>query len=126
MDSIASGLQKDFDNMTKEVGIKVQVYPRKIEQNYEGHHSEEEDFYESVEETVVIQELNSTHEMVTSGLFDIGDVEVTFLSNSIIEPEGYVFINNSWYKIITINYYRGMGQNEIMYVTGFGKKVQRR
>ena len=123
MDNIASGLQSDYDNMTKEVGMKVLIYPRRREISYEGQDSETDDRYEPIEEIAVLQELNSTHEMVSSGMFNIGDVEIIFLSNTVIEPEGFVYANESWYKVITLNKYRGFQENKVLYVKGFGKKV---
>ena len=121
------GLKEDFDNMTADFGVQVLVFKREDVINYEGQETEDsERIKHSVAETVSMQELDSTHEMVAAGQLDVGDVKFTFQADSIAKEEGYVQKNDKWYKILEISYIRGISNDKIIYIKAFGKKVPMR
>ena len=122
-----NGLQEDFDNMTYDLGREVLVFPKKIHLDYAGQEDTDsgiQDTYaEGKTEVVFIQELDTQHETIKSGVMAVGDVRFTFLSNSIIEEEGFVFTNSKWYKVIQLTKVNGMSNDAILYIKAFGKKV---
>lgn len=121
------GTKCAFDAMTKEIGLLVDVYPRKNVVGYENQEAEDsERTKNAVQEWVSMQELDSTHEMVAAGQLNVGDVKFTFKSDSIIEPEGYVKKNDNWYKVLELTKVRGINKDEIMWIRAFGKKVPMR
>ena len=120
------GAKEDFDNMTDELGHEVTVYVRNDTLNYEDQQSDI-DFYDNgTTETVFMQELNSTHEVVQAGQMDVGDVKFTFKADSKAGEEGKVSTNNRNYKILKLTTVRGMNNDEILFIKAFGKKLPNR
>jgi len=121
------GAQQDFDNMTLELGKNnVEVQPRTFILDYSGQEGTSSGSGSSVLETVFLQELDSTHEMIASGQLDVGDVRLVFQKNTTAEEEGYVIKNSNIYKIIQLTKVRGMANDVILYTKAFGKKVPNR
>ena len=128
------GAKEDFDNMTKELGLSVLVYPREESLEREGFEGDARNIEDNPmsaksiprEEIVFLQELNSTHEAVASGIFKVGDVRFNFLADSIAEEEGYVVANGETYKILELTRAKNMGSNIIMHIKAFGKKLPNR
>lgn len=122
------GLKQDFDNMTKELGRLVLVYPRQEELTYEGQSNEESGMYPGTFEFVFLQELDSEHEVIASGELAVGDVRFTFRSNSVVEEEGFVSPDKgqTFYKVLRITKVRNQSNNEILYIKAFGRKLPRR
>ena len=119
-------MQIDFDFMTEEVGRLVKVYPRQDELTYAGQEAIDEDLGLPTEEVALVQELNTTHEVVASGALKVGDVRFTFKSDTVAEEEGYVIENGIIYKILDLTYVKGMSQATTVYVKAFGKKIPER
>ena len=119
------GLQQDFDNMTFDLGRKCRVYPRRDTINYEGQEDEDSGLGPYMVEIVFLQEIDTTHEMVSAGQLDVGDIRFTFQHLTIAEEEGYVSpdFGTTLYKILQLTKVRGQSNNEIMYTKAFGKKV---
>lgn len=120
------GAQQDFDNMTKELAGETTagIYTRDPTASYEGF--ETADGYPdtpTATETVFMQELDSTHEMVASGQLDTGDVRFTFLNDSIVTEEAKVTCNSNNYKVLKLTKVRNMSNNIVLYIKAFGKKV---
>lgn len=124
--NIDFGVQQDYDNMTKELGRLVTVQTRDQVLNYEGMEGTSTTYTAGVQEYAVIQQLNSTHEVIASGEFKVGDVEMTFLSDSIAEEEGRVITDNAIYKILQLNKINSLGSDTILFIKAFGKKLPRR
>lgn len=128
------GLQEDFNNMTNELGREVMVYSRNESLEYEGFEGEANNIEDNPmsaksigkKEIVFLQELDTKHEAVASGVFKVGDVKFTFLSDSIAEEEGYVVSNNRTYKILELTKYANMSNNIITDIRAFGKKIPNR
>ena len=122
-------MQEDYNNMTHELGRECIVYPRDDELTYEGQENEDSELGNGVREIVFLQELDSEHEVIASGQMDVGDVNLTFKSDSIAEEEGYVspdIDSTIKYKILRLTKVRNQSNNAIMYIKGFGKKVPNR
>lgn len=121
------GLQEDFDNMTKDLGRKVLVYPRDDELTYEGQTSGNIEGV-PVSEIVFLQEIDEENEMVASGQLSVGDVRFTFLHNTIAEEEGFVSPDSgvTFYKILKLTRVGNMQNNEKIFTKGFGKKIPKR
>ena len=120
------GAQQDFDNMTNELAGKTTagIYTRDPTLSYEGY--ETDDGYPAsptATETVFMQELDSTHEMVAAGQLNVGDVRFTFLSDSIVSEEDKVTCNGNNYKVLGLTKVRNMSNNIVLYIKAFGKKV---
>lgn len=117
--------------MTKEMGKEVLVYPRNESLEYSGYEGESHNIKDNpmsakskgVKEIVFFQELNTEHEVVASGMFKVGDVKFNFMSNSIIEEEGYVVNGAITYKVIELTKY---GVDTITDIRAFGKKLPNR
>ncbi len=128
------GVQKDFNNMTTELGKERQVLTRDEVLTYEGFEGDSNDIPgEPMSakgmgrmEVVQLQELDSKNEIVTSGLFKVGDVKFTFLSDSIVEEDSYVLDNGKVYKVLELTKYKGMGNDIITDIRAFGKKLPNR
>lgn len=122
------GLQEDYNNMTKELGRLVLVYPRVDELTYEGQSGEESGMEPGQYEYVFLQELDSEHEVIASGQMDVGDVRFTFQHDSVVEEEGYVSPDegNTLYKVLRITKVRNQTNNEVIYIKAFGRKLPRR
>jgi len=129
------GAQQDFDNMTREAGREVMVYPREESLDYEGYEGDGNNIEGNpmsakpdagVKEVVFLQELDTQHEVVKSGMFKVGDVKFTFLSSSTVEEEGYVVTNGKTYKVLELTKYEGMSNNIITDIRAFGKKLPNR
>lgn len=122
------GMQEDFDNMTRELGRAVYIYPREEEITYEGQENTNSGLGDYKVEVVFLQELDSEHEVVAAGQLDVGDVRMTFLHDSIAEPEGYVSPDKgiTFYKILTLTKVMNQTTNAISYIKGFGRKIPKR
>lgn len=121
------GIQEDFDNMTKDLAVLVKIYHRNESLDYGGQDSADM-FVPSgtyYQEFIFIQELSSKHEMVASGQLDVSDVQMTYVSNSVIEEEDIVEYNGKYYKVLELNKIEGEN-GQVMYITSFGKKFTRR
>ena len=120
------GAKEDFDNMTEELGTIVTVYPRNTELTYEGQEDENTEINKNgVQEVAFIQPLEETHQMITSGQFNVGDVRFTFKAETTAVEEGYVSPDNgkTWYKVINMTKTQGMSNNIIVSVKAYGKIV---
>ena len=73
-----------------------------------------------------MQELDSTHEVVTEGLFKVGDVRFEFKSDSIAEEEAQVNDGFNDYKILKLTIVKNMSNNKILRIFGFGRKLPER
>lgn len=120
------GAQQDFDAMTEELGSEVSIYLQKYDVSYEG----QEDGYTKnrpvVKEIAFLQELDSKNEMVNSGMLSVGDVRITFKSNTVAEPECQILVGNSYYKVLNLTYVKGMNNSVVLYVKAYGKKLPNR
>ena len=121
-----SGIQEDYNNMTKELGREVTVQTRNDVLTYEGQEGESSGYNTGVTEIVFLQELDTTHEVVQSGEFKVGDVRLIFQADTIAEEEGRVVANSRNYKIIKLNKIRGQTDDKILEVKAFGVKVPNR
>ena len=121
-------MQEDFDNMTAELGRTCLVYPRNDVVTYEGQENTSSGLSTGVSETVFMQELDSEHEMVSSGQMDVGDVHFTFQNDTVAEEEGYVSPDSGTtnYKILKLTKVKNQNSNVSIYVKGYGKKVPNR
>jgi hypothetical protein len=117
------GAKEDFDNMTNELGREVLVYVRNDTLNYENQQSDTDFYGTGVTETVFMQELNETHDVVREGQMDVGDIKFTFKADSVAAKEGKVVANNKDYKILRLTTVRGMNNDEILYIKAFGKEL---
>lgn len=122
------GMQQDWDNMTEELGREVLVYPRADELNYEGQEDTSSGLDTGTIEVVFLQEIDTEHEMVQSGQMNIGDVKLTFKSDTLAEEEGYVSPDEgvTMYKILKLTVVKNQSNDVIVYVKAFGKKVPNR
>lgn len=120
------GAKEDFNNMTWELGREVLVFVRNDTLNYEDQQSDTDFYGTGVTETVFMQELDSKHEVVQAGQFDIGDVKFTFKADSVAAEEGKVTSNSNDYKILKLTKVRGMNNDDILYIKAFGKKLPNR
>lgn len=122
------GMQQDFNNMTDDLslGKPVMVYPREDVLTYEGQEGTSSGLGTGVSEIVFMQEVDQTNEAVAAGILNVGDVKFTFKSDSIAEEEGYVLENDRNYKIIGLTIVKGQSNGEIIYISGYGKKVPNR
>lgn len=117
------GAQEDFNAMTDDLGRELLVYPKKDDLNYEGQEDTSSGLDTPVTEIVFLQELDSSHEVVVAGQFDVGDVRLLFKSATVAEEEGYVYANGLWYKILKLTIVKGMSNDVVLYAKAFGKKV---
>ena len=119
------GMKQDFDNMTLDLGRECFVYPRTETLSYESQEAEDEFLKSAVTEIVFLQELDTTHEMVSSGQMNVGDVRFAFQGASVAEEEGYVSPDGgkTMYKILRLTKVRGMTGDIVTYIKAFGKKV---
>jgi hypothetical protein len=122
------GIQKDFDNMTYDLGREVLVYPRADVLSHESQQAEADFLKSGRIEVVFLQELDTKHEMVAAGQMKVGDVRFSFMHNTAAEEEGYVSPDGgkTMYKIINLTYVKNQTYNEIMFVKAYGKKVPNR
>jgi hypothetical protein len=128
------GIQKDFDSMTAELGTTFLVLPYQPSLNYEGQETEGVMYGEEFTETGSIQELDSKHEVVSSGEFSVGDVRLTLPSSTKISEEDLVewtenvdkYNKPALYKILSLTRVRGMGSDVITHVKAYGKKMPSR
>jgi len=122
------GIQEDFNNMTKDLGRECTVYPRDDDLTYEGQEDTSSGLGTGVIEIVFLQELDTEHEMIAQGQMDVGDVRFAFLSDSIVEEEGYVSPDSgtTMYKVLKLTKVRNQQNNVIEYIKAFGKKVPNR
>jgi len=120
------GAQQDFDTMTAELGTTIQVFPKKYEETYEGFEDENTKNYPGTTETAFLQELDTKHEMVSAGQLNVGDVRITFQSNTVANEEAQVLANGLYYKVINLTYVKGMNNAIILYVKAYGKKLPKR
>lgn len=123
-----SGMQEDYDNMTRELGRECYVYPRNFIESYEGQESSSSYLGTAVSEIVFLQELDSEHELDSSGQFNVGDVRFTFLSDSIVEEESLISPDKgeTYYKVLKLTKVKGMTNDKIVSIKGFGKKLPNR
>jgi len=121
-----TGIQQDFDNMTEELGTEFTIYHQDYSSTYEGQEGEKTEDGYKYKETGSIQELDSKHEVVASGEFNVGDLRVTLKHNTIAKPEAYIEWNSSLYKIINLTKARGLRNDVITHVVAYGKKVPNR
>lgn len=129
------GIQEDFDNMTEDISHIVKIKNRIDYLNYEGQETDYSDsdsevvdkqYTEPIEEYMFVQELNSKHEMVTSGQLSVGDVRIVAKSNSIIQEESIIIDGDVEYKIIEFTKTGGMSNSAVMSIVAFGKKQPKR
>ena len=122
------GIQKDFTNMTLELGNSFLVLQRTFVTNYEGQEAigSAVNWNNAVEEKGSIQELESKNEAVQSGFMSVGDVKITGLPDSLLEEECLVKWNDKIYKVLKINSIQGFNRNLVTHVTAYGVKVSGR
>lgn len=124
------GLKQDYDNMTKDIArdTPVLIFLRDDLLTSEGQRSEEEIAEKGIEETVFLQELDSTNEMVASGLLEVGDVRFEFLSDSIIENEALVTpdYGETFYKVMKMTKVKNQSNDYVIFIKAFGKKIPNR
>ncbi len=128
------GVQEDFDNMTRELARERMVLTREETLAYDSFEVEPDGENSTPmaaqgfgkKELVQLQELNSQNEVVAAGLFKVGDVRFTFMSDSIVEEESYVLSDNNVYKVLELTKYKGMSNNIITDIRAFGKKLPNR
>jgi len=122
------GIQEDFDNMTYELGRECYVYERVNDLTYSGQEGTDSELKNPIVEIVFLQELDSEHEMITSGQMNIGDVKFTFKSDSIIKEEYYVSpdLGSTKYKILKLTKVKNQTNDSVLFIKGFGKKVPNR
>ena len=120
------GIQEDFDSMTEELGTTFIIYHRDYSKTHAGQEGEETEEGFKYTERGSIQELDTKHEMISSGQMNVGDVKLTFKSDTIIEEEFIVSTDDREYKVLELTKVRGMSNNNVLYVKAFGKKVPRR
>lgn len=120
------GILEDFNNMTSELATTITVYPRDVEANYEGQEDEQSNNGTGVSESASIVELDEKHEMVTSGQMNVGDLVVTFLADSTVEPESRIVWGGRTYKILSMKKPKGLQNDIVTYVVGYGKRVPNR
>jgi len=125
------GAEQDFNNMTREMGKEVMVHPRNESLEYEGYEGSDRNIKGNpmsaksvgVKEVVFLQELDTKHEAIASGILKVGSVKFNFLSNSTVEEEGYVVDGDKTYKVLELTRY---GVNNITDIRAFGKKLPNR
>jgi len=115
-----------FDKMTASLGSTATIYPKATVQTRFGFEGATSSFGTGVIEAVSLQEADSQHAMVLSGQLNIGDVQVTFLSNSVIQEEDEIFVNSKYYKIIKVSRFMGMNSNVVTDIRAFGKLLPKR
>lgn len=122
------GIQQDFDNMTKEIGRTILVYGRIEELTYEGQEAESDEREPGVEEVAFVQELDITHEVVSSGQMNVGDIRCTFQHDSSVVEECFISKDGgvTLFKILKVTKVRNQSNNAILEIKAFGKKVPRR
>jgi len=120
------GMQSDFNNMTKELGREILVYPRDFSLSHEGQEDEDSILETGVKEIAFVQELDSTHEVVASGQMNVGDLRIEFITSTVAQEESTVVTDGNEYKLLKFTKVRGMNNNSIVRVFGFGKKIPRR
>ena len=120
------GIQEDFDNMTEELGREVTIFTKDSVLNYESQEGEDSALGAGVKEIVFMQELDSTHEVVTEGLFKVGDVRFEFKSDSIAEEEAQINDGFNDYKILKLTIVKNMSSNKVLRIFGFGRKLPER
>jgi len=133
MNNFDIGMQQDFDNMTDELGRTVFIYERDDILSDEGQEGDNDRIAgasalkRSTTETVFLQEMDSEHEMLASGQMDVGDVRFVFKADTTIKEEDYVSPDEKiMYKVLKLTKVKGMNNNVVVYVKGFGKKVPNR
>lgn len=120
------GIQKDFDNMTRELGTEIVIFNRDYSVTHEGQEgSDTEPGYKHTE-IASIQELEAKHEVVASGQLNVGDLKITLQHDSIAQEEGYIEWDNNLYKILDVTRVRGLRNDVITHITAHGKKVPNR
>ncbi len=118
------GIQEDFNNMTAETGNKnVIVYPREESLTYEGQEGPDSGEGDGRQEIAFLQELNTSHDIVSAGIMKVGDVRIVFQHDTIADVESYIRANARLYKIMEINFHRGMSGDHIVDVRGYGKRI---
>lgn len=119
------GLQEDFDRMTDELayGRYVIVHPRLTVLTSDSEDGIGTGLDTGTQETVAVQEIDTGNEAFKAGIMDIGDVHLTFRSDSIAEEEGYVVVDSVTYKILGLTKVNGQTNNSILYIKAQGKKV---
>ncbi len=122
------GLQQDFDIMTKELGREIIIFLRDDILTSEGQRTEEELALTGIVEVAFCQELDSTHEMIASGLMEVGDVKFQFLSNSCVEEEALVTPDEgiTFYKVIKLTKVKNQNNNQVILIKAYGKKIPNR
>lgn len=120
------GAQGDFDSMTEELGAEILIYPRKYDTTHEGYEDENTKSKPASKEIAFLQELDTKHEVVVSGQFNVGDVRVTLQANTIANEECQILANGNTYKILNLTYVKGMNNGAVLYVKAFGKKLPKR
>jgi len=121
----SGGMKEDFNNMTSEIGRSITVQTRDDVLSYEGFEGESSGYNTGVTETVFIQELDTEHEMVSSGELKVGDVRLVFKDDTIAEEEGRVVDGTINYKIIDFTKVKGE-DGAVIYFKAHGKKLANR
>lgn len=120
------GIRNDFDTMTNELGRELLIFSKDYVLTFESQESEQTSNDQAKREILFAQELDSTHEAVTSGVFSVGDLHFTAKSDSSVEEEGIIKDGETEYKIITLTKVRGQTNNVVMMIKGFAKKLPNR
>jgi len=94
------GAQQDYDAMTEELGSEISVYLKKYDLGYEGQEGEDSKNRPAVKEIAFLQELDTKHEMVNSGQLSVGDVRISFKSDTVANEECQILANGKTYKVL--------------------------
>jgi len=121
------GMQEDFDNMTSELGnATVVIRLKQTVKNRFGQEVDGSTYSSPIIETAIVQPIDEKNEILATGAYQIGDVEMTFKSDSVIAEEALVYLNDEEYKAIDITKVRSFNNNLITHITCFGKKIPKR
>jgi len=117
------GLSKDYDNMTLELGRTLVIQNRRPELDYGEQEDTNSDSDSDIKEIIFIQEMDSKHEAIASGVYKVGDVKMFFRSNSQVEEEAIIVDGDNRYKALEVTSVKGMSNNIPLYIKAFGKKI---
>jgi len=120
------GILEDFNNMTKELATQITVAPRSVELTYEGQENTNSNAGTAVTEYASITVLDETHEMVASGEMKVGDLRVTFQADSTVEEESKITWDGENYKVLNLKKPKGLQNNIVTYIVGYGKRIRNR
>jgi len=121
------GAKEDYDNMTREMGRECLIFLRDDLLSSDGRVIENNKTL-GTPEIVSLIEMNSTNELIDSGLLSVGSVKFQFMSTSIVENEALVTDDNgiTFYKVIKLTKSKNMANNLTMTIKGYGYKLPNR